>query len=81
MDDKHTRDDDRGWESARHEHWHGADPTAETSSRAEEAGNRAEEAGNRAEADQADREHEGRIGRWQQATGRIWNRQHGSGEE
>ncbi|MGR0318665.1 hypothetical protein [Agromyces sp. ZXT2-3] len=75
----------RRWDDARHRHWHGAAATSETSER--EAAAETAEAGEAAEAAEgADAEetrdslaHEGRVTRWEQATGRTWDRGHGTG--
>ncbi|GAA1058055.1 hypothetical protein GCM10017608_04580 [Agromyces luteolus] len=82
------------WDDARHRHWHGAAATSQTSereaaaetARSDEAGKAddATEAGETAEGAEAAETrdslaHEGRVTRWEQATGRTWNREHGTG--
>lgn len=74
VSEKQPRDDapNESWGSERGEHWHGAEPTAETASRDEEASESVE-------AEKSERAHEGRVSRWEEATGRTWNRNHGTG--
>lgn len=79
MNAEHSRTDrEERWDDAKNDHWHGAEPSPESAQRETDA-QTAQKARDGEEAQREAKAHEGRIGRWEAATGRIWNRRHGTG--